>query len=88
MSKFANKFWTPYSSVFAIDGKELKGKELIGKGFTVIDKVDKNTYNFEEVGAMYIIELDDGTVIQAYPEEVEVEWQVKNGKEKYPNGFY
>lgn len=88
MSKFANKFWTPYSSVFTIDGKELKGKELIGKGFTVIDKVDKNTYNFEEVGVMYIIELDDGTVIQAYPEEVETEWQVKNGKEKYPDGFY
>ncbi|GIN22631.1 hypothetical protein [Siminovitchia fordii] len=75
MTKFAEKFWTPYSQVTTLGGKELNRNEVIGKEFIVIDEKDKNSYDFEEVGTMYIVELDGAILIEAYPEEVEAEEQ-------------
>jgi hypothetical protein len=82
MEKFAKTFWTLATSIKAVDGRELDGKDLIGKPFIVIDEVDKNSYDYEEVGALYIVELDGGILIQAFPEEVENEGQIASGR--YP----
>jgi hypothetical protein len=87
MVKFAETFWTPYENVYTLNGEALKGKDLIGKGFLVIDEKDKESYDFEEVGVMYIVELDGAILIEAYPEEVETECQLKNGRNEHPNGF-
>ena len=83
MEKFAKTFWTPYENVRTLSGESLSKREVIGKEFIVIDELDRKSYDREEVGTVYIVELDGGIVIHAFPEEVENEWQIKAGKEKY-----
>lgn len=43
-----------------------------GQHFTVVGKVDPASYDYDECGIMYHIRFDDGTEIQAWPEEVEL----------------
>jgi hypothetical protein len=61
----ATTFWTPYTD----------HADKIGKEFLLITEKNKDTYDYEEVGDMYIIEFDGAVLIEAYPEEVFVEYQ-------------
>jgi hypothetical protein len=88
MEKFSKTFWSPYEKITTVDGQEVDSEKLIDKEFIVITEKDKGSYDFEEIGVMYIIELDGGILLGAYPEEVENEWQIKNGRNEYPNGLY
>lgn len=38
--------------------------------FSVLEQIDKNTYNYEETGDMWLIKLENGQEIQALPEEI------------------
>lgn len=80
MSVFAETFWTPY--------EERNVADRIGQRFTVLNQKNPSTYDFEEVGVIYIIRFDDGEVVEAFPEEVVLEEQERNGKLEYPNGMY
>jgi hypothetical protein len=61
----ATTFWTPYTD----------HEDKIGKEFLWITEKKKDTYDYEEVGDIYIIEFDGGVLIEAFPEEIFVEYQ-------------
>lgn len=67
---FAKTFWTPYTQY----------KDKIGQSFEVIGKKDPSTYDYDEVGDMWLIRLEDGSEIEAYPEEIIEEYQRNSGR--------
>ena len=44
-----------------------------GERIFVIEQIDPSTYDFEDIGPMYRVEFEDGTVISAFEDEIE-EW--------------
>ena len=54
------KFTTPYEQY-----KEREGQEC-----EIVREKDHATFDYEEVGAMYIIRFEDGEEIEAWPEEL------------------
>lgn len=77
MSKFAKTFTTYHDTVWGMNGEVLNSSELIGKEFIVIDEVDEHSYDYEDVGTMYIIEFDGGLLVEAFSDEVIANEQVK-----------
>lgn len=78
MSKFAERYYTVYETVEGMNGEVLSSKDLNGKEFIVIDEVDKHSYDYEDVGVMYIIEFDGGLLVEAFADEVLEGLQVKS----------
>jgi hypothetical protein len=69
---FATTFWTPYTDY----------KEKIGQTFEVVGQKPKDSYDHAEVGDMWMIKLEDGVQIDAFPEEIILEHQLNNGRPK------
>lgn len=61
MPQFRKTFTTPY--------EQLSDRE--GQPFTVLGEVPHEEYDFDECGVMYVIQFEDGTKAEAWPEEVE-----------------
>lgn len=53
-------------------------KQYNGMSFEVVGMVDKNTYDYDEVGEKYIIQLGNGIEIEALPEEIVKEVRIAN----------
>lgn len=60
MAEFAKKFWSPYEDF----------KKFNGMSFIVLKQINKNAYDYKEVGDMWLIRLENGQEIQALPEEI------------------
>jgi len=61
--KFKEKFFTIYDD----------HKSRNGQRFEVLGKKPAHEYDIEYVGVMWKIRFEDGTVLDAFPEEVEEE---------------
>lgn len=63
LAKIGTRFTTPFD----------QHADREGEPFRVLGMVEPTSYDFDEVGPMYRIEFGDGTQIDAWPEEVEVD---------------
>lgn len=45
--------------------------DRIGQAATVVGEVDHSRLDHEETGPLYEVRFDDGTIIEAWPEEID-----------------
>lgn len=56
--------------LFSTNGSDSRYKVYDGQLCAVIERIDENSYDFDDVGTMWLVRMPDGKKVEAFADEI------------------